>query len=388
MALKDIFKFGSSKPTETTQSQDSTSKAGREVFGSMSFAMETDLPVIKEMRGKDWVLYGEDNLYPQYLQQLFNTSPTHQAIVKAKSLMVAGNGYTIQDSHLSETDKIQVQKLINQIQAQMYETTMDEQMYGAFAYEIIWSLDFSKIIKVNRVDPACLRSGKMENNFVDCWYYSRNWADRQEEIKEIYSFEESDGENFRQLLYVPCQTVSNEYYGEPSYLAAVNWINLESSTGLYYKSLIENGFNPSILVKFYRKPKSKEERDSIVSGLKKSYAGVKNAGKMLAIFSDGKDLAPDVDPIATQNVDKQFTIIAEQITQKIMIGERVTSTEILGLATPGQLGSGDFDQKVKVFQKLVIAPEQRTIEQTVNRILLTNGYNVDYKIIPFNFNDL
>ena len=381
MGILDRFNFSKATP-EPTQP---TKNVDREHFGSMSFTMETDLPVIKEVRNKDWVEYGYDNLYPQYLQQLFNTSPTHQAIVKTKSLMIVGNGYTIESEHLDEKAKMQVAQLINQVNNQMYETTLDQQIYGAFAYEIIWSLDFKRIIKVNRVDPATLRSGKYKENFVDCWYYSRDWSNRHEDIKEIYAFEESDGENFRQLLYVPCQTVSNEYYGEPSYLAGIDWINLEASTGLYYKSLIENGFNPSILVKFYRKPKNKEERDAIVNGLKKSYSGVKNSGKAIVVFSDGKELAPDIDPIASQNVDKQFTVIADQITTKILTAGRVTTPELFGIAVPGQLGTGDFGIKVAAFESFVVRPEQRVIENTVNRILLANGFDVKYKITPLTF---
>jgi hypothetical protein len=382
MGIFDRFNFNKQ---ETIGSPKMPVQTGREEFGSMSFSMETDLPVIKEVRNKDWVEYGYDNLYPQYLQQLFNTSPTHQAIVKTKSLMIVGDGYSIESDHLDEKAKMEVAQLINQINNQMYETTLDQQLYGAFAYEIIWSLDFKRIIKVNRVDPATLRSGKYKENFVDCWYYSRDWSNRQEEIKEIYSFEESDGENFRQLLYVPCQTVSNEYYGEPSYLAGIDWINLEASTGLYYKSLIENGFNPSILVKFYRKPKNKEERDSIVNGLKKSYGGVKNSGKAMVVFSDGKELAPDIEPIANQNVDKQFTVIADQITTKILTAGRVTTPEMFGIAVPGQLGTGDFGVKVAAFNAFVVKPEQRVIENTVNRILLANGYDVNYRITPLTF---
>jgi hypothetical protein len=381
MGLLNLFNLGKQEQVTVTPQI-----RGREEFGSMSFTMETDLPVIKEVRGKDWVEFGYDNLYPQYLQKLFNTSPTHQAIVKTKSLMIVGDGYTIEDSHLDEKAKLQVQQLINQINNQMYETTLDQQLYGAFAYEIIWSLDFKRIIKVNRVDPATLRSGKFSENFVDKWYYSRDWTNRYEDIKEIYSFEEADGENFRQLLYVPCQTVSNEYYGEPSYMAAIDWINLEASTGLYYKSLIENGFNPSILVKFYRKPKNKEERDAIVNGLKKSYGGVKNSGKAMVVFSDGKELAPDIEPINAQNVDKQFTVIADQITTKILTGGRVTTPELFGIAVPGQLGTGDFGVKVASFNAFVVRPEQRVIENTVNRILLANGFDVKYAIKPLDFN--
>jgi hypothetical protein len=380
MEFKNIFNFSKSKSKTESESLTST---GPDEFGSMSLALQTDLPIIKETQNKDWVNYGIDNLYPEFLKELFNMSPTHQAIIKTKSLMVVGDGFIVDTDHLNEADKVHVNQLVTQIDRSLYETSLDQQLYGAFAYEIIWSLDFKRIIKVNRVDPSQLRSGKYQENFIDKWYFSRDWSNRREDIKEIYSFEESDGQNYRQLLYVPCQQVSNEYYGEPNYQAAVNWINLEAQTGTYYKSLIENGFNPSIMVKFYRKPASKEERSDIVKGLKKSYGGVKNTGKAMVIFSDGKELAPDIDPIATQNVDKQFTVIADQIVTKILTGERVVTPELFGIMVPGQLGSGDFENKVKAFQKFTIRPEQRIIEQTVNRILLTNGFDVNFKLNPF-----
>ena len=98
MGIFDRFNFSKTTPQPTQP----VKNADREEFGSMSFSMETDLPVIREVRNKDWVEYGYDNLYPHYLQQLFNTSPTHQAIVKTKSLMIVGDGYTIETNHLDE----------------------------------------------------------------------------------------------------------------------------------------------------------------------------------------------------------------------------------------------------------------------------------------------
>jgi hypothetical protein len=102
----------------------------------------------------------------------------------------------------------------------------------------------------------------------------------------------------------------------------------------------------------------------------------------MVMFSDGKDLAPDVTPIDIQNVDKQFVAIADQISQKILTGERATTPELFGLSVPGQLGNGDFETKVKCFNKFVIQPDQAAFEYVVNKLLLTNGYMVDFKLKP------
>jgi len=375
-----IFGYELSKIQTPTQAIDIPSI--KDAVDGFQLGAETDLPLIKESRNNEWVDYGVDNLYPEYLKDMYNTSPTHNAIVKTKAQMVVGEGWEINDEHLDEKGKIAVRQIIEQIWADAYDISLDYQLFGAIALEVIWSLDGQRIVEVNRIDPSKLRSGKFEDGRIEEWFYKRNWADRREDAVEIYSFNQGDLEHRRQLLYHAGQKITNEYYGEPTYLAAMDWVALESQVGLYYKSLIENGFNPSILVKFYRKPGTQEERDDVVSGLKRTFGGVKRAGKAMVMFSDGKDLAPDVSPIDIQNVDKQFVAIAEQISQKILTGERATTPELFGLAIPGQLGSGDFETKVKCFNKFVIQPDQKAFEHVVNKLLMTNGFMVDFRLKP------
>lgn len=350
---------------------------------SINLSAVTDLPKIKESRNQDWVDYGDDNLYPEFLQSMFNTSPTHNSIVKTKAEMVVGEGWTYNDMLLNEQQKIEVLKILKQIDKEIYDYSLDFQLYGAMAFEIIWSLDFSKIVVVNRLCPANLRAGKFDDGQIECWYYKRDWSDRREEPIKIHSLDLSDREHHRQIIYVPGQKVSNEYYGEASYIGCMDWIALESQVGLYYRSLIQNGFNPSVVIKFYRKPASQDEKSEIVRGLKQSFGGVKNSGKHMVLFADGKDLAPDVNPIEVSNVDKQFTVISDQITQKIITGERAITAELFGIAIPGQLGSGDFETKVKCFEKFVIRPDQRKFEQAVNNLLKLNGYDVNFKLNAF-----
>lgn len=377
------LEFGKQKVTTVIDSQPKKVVDKGSYIDTFSLSAVTDLPIIKENRVYEWVDYGEDNLYPEYLKDMYNTSPTHNAIVKTKAQMVVGEGYTIDETFLDEKQKIDALKIIDDIERDKYDLSLDFQLYGAMAFEIIWSLDFSRVVEVNRIDVSKLRSGKFDDGDVEEWFYKRDWSDRREEEVCIEVLDRGDKENHRQIFYVSGPKVSNEYYGEPTYLSAMDWITLESQVGLYYRSLIENGFNPSMVVKFYRKPASQEERDDVVSGLKRSFGGVKRAGKAIVMFSDGKELSPDVTPIEVSNVDKQFTIISDQITQKILTGERATTPELFSIMVPGQLGNGDFETKVKCFTKFVVQPDQRVFENAVNDILKLNGFNIHYKLKPF-----
>ena len=385
MAFK-LFNFNKqiTTPIETPKSN-----YGDMLDSVMSLSIQTSLPRITESRNNEWVDYGSDNNYPKYLEDLYSNSPTHQAIVDTKSLVVAGDGFTFDDSKLTEEQKTILSQLLyyidgrNDIETFINDISKDFELYGAISLEIIWSLDFTRIVKITRISPKHIRSGKFEDGHINHYFYSRNWMDRREERTKISAFDITNKEDARQLIYMPVQMVSNEYYGEPQYLAGNNWIDLEAQTGLYYKSLLDNGFNPSVIVKFYRRPGNQEEKDNIVSGLKQTFGGVKNSGKAMVMFSDGKELSPDVTPIDVSNIDKQFTVIADQITTKILTAHRVTTPELFGIAIPGKLGSADFATQVEAFQKFVITPNQKVINNLINKILRINGLDVNFKITPF-----
>ena len=49
-------------------------------------------PKVTEVRGKDWVSYGADNNYYQFLIDRYNGSPTNNAIINGISEMIYGKG--------------------------------------------------------------------------------------------------------------------------------------------------------------------------------------------------------------------------------------------------------------------------------------------------------
>ena len=57
------------------------------------------VPVFKEARGKDWILYGAEgeykNRYPDFLLELYRNSAKHHAIINSKRDYVCGRGWSV-----------------------------------------------------------------------------------------------------------------------------------------------------------------------------------------------------------------------------------------------------------------------------------------------------
>ena len=70
-------------------------------------------PVVREVRGKDWVEYGTEewlNLYPQFLIDLYYNSSTHAAIINGTAEMIAGEDIIIDDACHSPSAQIETYK--------------------------------------------------------------------------------------------------------------------------------------------------------------------------------------------------------------------------------------------------------------------------------------
>ena len=384
MQLKNLF-FNNKKEPQPVIKTESTSIN----FGSHKIQLQDNkdlLPIIKKYNNYDWVSYGVDNLHPEFLKQLYLSAPTNGTIIKRKAQMI-NTGFTFKEENIEEDRLLLVKSLLLQINKQLDSIILDSELYGAFALEILMSIDKKNIIRINHIPTDKIRSGEKINGLVDKYYYCNNWRDwRKEEIYSIDSFEFTDNESSRMLSYVPMQRISNDYYGDPSYSGGLNWAELERETGVFYGSLIKNGFNPSIMFKFPYLPTNITEQEEIVQGLKKQYGGSTNAGKSIVLFGQGAENEVKVDTIQTSGTDATFTVISDQITTKVLTSHEVTTPELFGISEPGRLGSGDFIAKTIAFNEFVIKPRQRKIEDEINTLFAFVGIDLGFRFNEFDVN--
>jgi hypothetical protein len=358
---------------------------------NLSFS-RPEMPNIRETKNKDYVLYGEDNLYPNKLIEYRDISSLHNAILSTKSLMVAGEDILFDGKLTSEfLMSPEIQKFYENpgnagdLKDLTAKISADYILYGAFSLEIIWAKNYKSIAEINYLDTGLIRSGKDDEGIVKEYWYSEDWSKlREYPAVSIPVFDKNTKEP-RQIVYAGNFQPGLKFYGRPSYASVLSWVAVDGLISEFHLSNISNGFNPSMTLKFFKKPSSPEEQENIVRSIKQQFGGNKNTGKVMIFFSDGKELAPEVLPVSVSNLDKQFSVIADQVVQQIVAGHKVTSPMLLGIATPGKLGySSELESSFKIFNRIVIVPDQRVIEKTLNMLSSINGITEKISIKPLN----
>ena len=103
-------------------------------------------PKVKEVSGKDWIEYGADNYYFQYLIDRYNGSPTNNAIINGVSEMIYGKGLDATNSNRKPDQYAQMKSLFNNDCVR--KLCYDLKLMGQCAIQVIYSKDRSKICTV------------------------------------------------------------------------------------------------------------------------------------------------------------------------------------------------------------------------------------------------
>ncbi len=190
------------------------------------------VPVFKEEKNKDWIIYGADdkeykNNYPGYLLKLFNRSSKHNAIVTSKAFYIAGNGVTVKDEGTNTTSRSirldylkQANKYGETISDIVYKCTMDRLIYGGYYLEIIWN-KAGNDFEYYHMDYNSIRMDKSEEGY----WYSNDWSqtvqsEEKTKLEYIPKFDPENGTG-RQVMCSKMYRPGIKYYPLPEYVSAI-----------------------------------------------------------------------------------------------------------------------------------------------------------------------
>jgi hypothetical protein len=336
-----------------------------------------ELPMPKEQRGFDWVLFGPNNQFPMDILEYRNSSAIHDSIIEGKTSLIAGNGFLFEETReLSDRFLVDNWRLIpfwRKLDKIFWMVARDQETFGYSCFEVIYSMDRTRIVDINWIDASRIASGKKDEfDQVNEYYYSENWSNtRQYPPRKIDKYD-PNGEAVRQLMFIKYDDNNMDYYAVPNYYSALRWIKADALMAEYNLAAINNGFSPSIIFKFFKKP-SPEERRMNSEAIKAQHGGAKNAGKAIIFYADGKELAPEVQTLDATNIDARLLQVSEQITQQIITAHRC-HPQLLGIQTPGKLGySTELLQSWEIFNNMVIRPERKLILDAFKEVLIYNG---------------
>ena len=317
-----------------------------------------------------FVNYGDDNLFPQYLIDLYKSSATHNALCTSIAYMIFGDG--VQADTLEARLKIEEWGLQDEVR----KACLDLKIQGGFALEVVYSIDRSTIAKVRHCPFENIRTAEVdENEDVNFYYYSKDWSDKTCEPEVVRAFDPSDSVDYPvQILYVKPFSPGSYYYPKPDYIGSIDYIELDKEIGKYHINNIKNGLAPSFTIHFKNGVPAQEERLRIRNDIERQLAGATNAGKFIVTYSDSPDRKPDFEPFPLSDADKQYQFLSTEVSDKIMVGHRVVSSAMFGVKTSGQLGNTqELEIASELFDRQVIKPYQRIVKSALESIFTAAG---------------
>ena len=349
-------------------------------------------PQVKEKAGTDWVEFGSDNNYFQYLIDRYNGSPTNMAIINGISEMIYGKGLDATDSHRRPDQYAMMISLFKD--EVVRRLCSDLKLMGQCAIQVIYSKDRSRIVKLEHIPVETLRAEKCnDKGEIPAYFYFNDWSKykRSSKLRRIPAFGMS--KEGLEILYVKPYRSGYKYYSPPDYEGGTQYAELEQEISNYHLNNILNGLAPSMLINMNNGTPSPEERELIEQRIYQKFSGTSNAGKFILSFNDDPSTAATIEPIQLSDAHNQYQFLSDESSKKIMVAHRVVSPMLLGVKDNTGFGSNADELKTAsiLMDNMVIRPFQTLLINAFDKILAYNNISLHlyFKTLqPLEFTDL
>ena len=349
-------------------------------------------PKIKETKTDNFVSYGEDNNYFQFLIDRYNGSATNNAIINGMSEMIFGRGLDATDSSRKPEAYAQMITLFHDDCVRRLSS--DLKLMGQCAMQVIYSKDRKTIARVEHIPVETLRAEKCnEKGEIEAYYMHPDWANykKNDTLKRIEAF--GYGKEAIQIYYVKPYKAGYKYYSPVDYQGGIQYAELEEEISNYHINNIMNGLAPSMLINFNNGTPDPEQRQLIENRIYQKFSGSSNSGKFILSFNDDANTAASIEPIQLSDAHNQYQFLSDESMRKIMVAHRVVSPMLLGVKDSSGLGNNADELKTAsiLMDNTVIRPFQTLLINAFDDILAYNdiALNLYFKTLqPLEFKDL
>lgn len=309
----------------------------------------------KKVSGKDFVYYGEDNKFPQYIWNLYLKSAILQGIINGTCDFVSGNGVIsnlpLQTINL-EGDEIE--DLIRKI-------SIDYGIFGGFCFQVI--KDYNGSIKeLYWLDMQNVRL----NEDGDKAYYCDKWNQYGAKAIEYEVWDPKKNQSNFVIYYKG--HITRGLYPIPRFIGALAAIETSTEIGKFHLNNILNNLTSSAIINFNNGEPTEEEKKRIEKKLNDKFGGSGNAGKTMVVFNNNKESAVTVERLNEDNFDKKFETLAKSTREEIFIAHRATPA-LFGMKNEGNgFSKEEFLEAFELYNKTVVRPIQNDIKRVFDKL--------------------
>lgn len=325
---------------------------------------------------KDYILYGKDNQYPEYLYGLYNDVSTLKTIIEGIADYVIGNAVKCNIKGF----ETQINTKGDTLRELVRLCARDYLLYGGYVIQIIRN-KVGDVRELYYMDFRYIRSSKKNDMF---WYsedFSKKYVRNNKTV--VYpKFIPNAKEVASSILYV--SNNKSTTYPIPRYSGSIKACEMERAIDTYQLSSIENGFGGSYIINFLNGIPTDEVKAEIEKNVNEKFCGASNAGRVLINFANGRDNAATLQKLDTTDFGEKYKAAAERAKNQIFTAFRAIPTLFADLSATTGFNSQEFTESFKVFNRTVCKPIQQTICDSIDRIFSTDN---SVSITPFSLED-
>lgn len=361
--------------------------------------------------------YGEDNLYPQTLHKIIQSSPTGASCLERYATFIEGDGFN--DLAFSEMAINQRGHTADDLHSQICQDLAE---FGGFAIHVNYNA-LGQIAELNYIPfENCRLSAADDRGFVPFVVLNESWdkghkrrgkngAVKYQQVKEcdyIYRFnpdpaivmeqiQASGGIEFYKGQVLWYSTAGDTTYPIPRAdrvatcmstdegLCNIQWRNVRCNfapAGLLFTKKGQGGpFAPAGSERPSQSGAQNDFSDAITS-----VQGDTNTAKIVVVELESDDDKPVFEKLANANYDKEFTVTEESTTAKIY---SAFQQEPWYCIKTGKVGfSGDILTDAFDYYSSIVSKEQRIIERTFDILMEHWGgpyAGIDHSVKPLRY---
>ena len=335
-------------------------------------------PEVQEIANKDWVAYGADNDYFQFLIDRYNGSPTNNAAINGISQAIYGKGLNATDAAKKPDQYAQMITLLHKDCVR--KLCYDLKLMGQAAIQVVYSKDRNSISQLEHFPIETLRAEKAnDDGEIPAYYYFKDWIGIKPSDKPLRIPAYGMSNESIEIYYIKPYRAGFYYYSPVDYQGGIQYAELEENISNYHLNNIMNGLSPSMLINFNNGTPNQQERELIEQRIASKFSGSSNAGKFILAFNDNKESQAEITPVQLSDAHNQYQFLSDESAKKIMVAHRIVSPMLLGIKDNSGLGNNAEEIKTAslLMDNTVIRPFQELLIDCFDKLLSYNDISLN-----------
>ena len=277
----------------------------------------------------DYIPFGTNNLFPQYLAELKRKSSTHRSVLAQKAVFTSGAKFV--------TNNETVKKYIKDVNADgetlrdVFKKLADD--YYTFGNAYLEGVLYDGGLNLYHLDATTVRMSK-EKQEVYIHPDWRRYNSQKEKTQVIPIYPKVKSSRF--VIQFKDYEPTFQFYGLPDYIAALEHVAVDYEIGKWNHTKFKNGFQPSAIVEI-NGDMGEEEAKKLVREAQKKFVGDGNNGKIMFIVKNGDTSSANVQIIKDDQEGSWIDL--QRITDQNIVTAHRWQPSLSGLVSSGKMNN-------------------------------------------------